>query len=104
MPYYRGPRIPADHCPPGTSMDEDANDTHVDEVAMAMILSIITQGNEGCTPLCIRLAEFVFFGNTNVTTATRSLYNSDVPPSRTGPCTSCGHGTDSIWVILYQRY
>jgi len=79
MPYYRGPRIPADHCPLGTSMDDDANDTYVDEVAMAMITSIITRGNEGCTPQCIRLAEFVFFGNTNVTTATRSLYNSDVP-------------------------
>ena len=53
MPYYRGPRIPADHCPPGTWMDDNVNDTHMDKVATAMILSIITQGNEGCTPLCI---------------------------------------------------
>ncbi len=79
MPYYRGPRIPADHCPQGTSMDNDANDTHVDKVATAMILSIITRGNEGCTPLCIRPAEFGFFGSTNATSATWSLYNSDVP-------------------------
>ena len=98
MPYYRG-RIPADHCQPGTSIDEDANDTHVDKVATAMILLIITQGNEGCTPLCIRPAEFGIFGNTNATTATWSLYNSDVPAL-------AYRASHFMWirVILYRRY
>ncbi len=54
MPYYSGPRIPADHCPPGTSMNNDSPDSsQVDEVATAMISSIITQWDKGGTPLCI---------------------------------------------------
>ena len=80
MPYYRGPRIPADHCPPGTSMyDDNADNSQADEVATAMISSIITRGNEEITSLCIRPVEFGLFNSSTATPISRSLYNSDVP-------------------------
>ena len=79
MPYYRGPRIPANHCPPGTSTEANAEDTDVDAVATAMISSIVTRGDAGCTSLCVRPAEFGDFNKLENTLVGRSLYNSDVP-------------------------
>ncbi len=78
MPYYRGPRIPGDHCPPGTSTEANGEDTDVDAVTMAMIFSIVTRGDDGCTSLCVRPAEFGDFNKLENTLVGRSLYNSDV--------------------------
>ena len=79
MPYYREPRIPANHCPLGTSTEDITTDTDVDQVTTAMISSIIMQGGVGCTLLYIQLAEFGLFGDSNTKSALRSLYNLDVP-------------------------
>ena len=79
MPYYRGPRIPADHCPPGTSTEENTEITDHDAVATAMISSIVTKGDGGCTSFFVRPAEFGDFDTPVKSSTVRSLYNSDVP-------------------------
>ena len=56
----------------------NAEDTDVDAVAMAMISSILTRGDAGCTSLCVRPAEFGDFNKLENTLVGRSLYNSDV--------------------------
>ena len=48
MPYCRGPHIPVEHCPAGTSTD-DFDNTIADNVATTLIVSIITQGDMGHT-------------------------------------------------------
>jgi hypothetical protein len=79
MPYYRGPPIPADHCPEGTSMDNNGDNADANAVATNLISSIITQGVEGHTCLCNHPAEFGHFPHGMAVKPIRTLYNSEFP-------------------------
>jgi hypothetical protein len=79
MPYYCGPRIPADHCPEGTSMDVDWDNADANVVATNLISSIVTQGIKGHTCLCNCLAEFGHFPHGMAVKPIRTLYNSEFP-------------------------
>ena len=76
MPYYRGPRIPVEHCPAGTSTD-DFEDTIADNVATTLIASIITQGDMGHTSICVHPVRFGLFPSTS--RPVRALYNDEFP-------------------------
>ena len=74
MPYYRGPRIPVEHCPSGTSTD----DTPVDIDANALLTTIVTQGDCGPTSLSIHPFHVGTF-HTVPPPQTRRNYNAEFP-------------------------
>jgi hypothetical protein len=79
MPYYCGPRIPADHCPEGTSTDVNGDNADADTVATNLISLIVTQGIEGHTCLCNCPAEFGHFPHGMAVKSIRTLYNLEFP-------------------------
>jgi hypothetical protein len=79
MPYYCGPRIPADHCPEGTSTVVNGDNADANAVATNLISLIITQGIKGHTCLCNCPAEFGHFPHGMVVTPIRTLYNLEFP-------------------------
>ena len=78
MPYHRGPHIPVEHCPLGTSTD-DARDSDADIVATTLITSIITHGDTGAVSLCIYPVRFGKFQTNDLPPPIRSLYNNKFP-------------------------
>ncbi len=57
MPYYRGPRIPVEHCPHGTSTD-DSDGRGIDSTATALATHIVTSDGMGPTSLGIHPVRF----------------------------------------------
>jgi len=74
MPYYRGPRIPIEHCQLGTSTDE----VDVDVNATTLMTTILTQGDIGHTNLSIRPFQVGTF-NSMPLGSSRTNYNADIP-------------------------
>jgi len=74
MPYYRGPRIPIEHCQLGTSTDE----VDVDVNATALMTTILTQGDIGHTNLSIHPFQVGTF-NSMPLGSLRTNYNADIP-------------------------
>jgi hypothetical protein len=80
MPYYCGPRIPAEHCPDGTSTDE-MNSTFNTQAKVTVCLPGLTTLHGGidnnilfCQPV-----RFGIFESSNTASNIRALYNSDCP-------------------------
>jgi hypothetical protein len=78
MPYYRGPRIPVEHCRSGTSTD-DPNDPAVDTVATALATSIVMADGLGSMSLCVRPVQFGKFSIAESPSPIRELYNNKFP-------------------------
>ncbi len=80
MPYYCGPRIPAEHCPDGTSTDE-MNSTFETHAKVAVCLPGLTTLHGGIDNniLFCRPARFGIFESSITAFDIRALYNSDCP-------------------------
>ncbi len=91
MPYYRGPRIPVEHCPAGTSTDEVVN-AEVNVIATAFMTTIVTQGNKGFTSLCNRPVQFGPLPLQDCERPIRGLYKAEFP-------SLAYHATHFSWAI-----
>jgi hypothetical protein len=74
MPYYRGSRIPVEHCPSGTSTDNNTEDID----AKTLMTTIITQCNNGPTSLSIHPFNVGTF-HTIPPARTRCNYTTEFP-------------------------
>ena len=77
MPYYRSPWIPVEHCPPGTSTDNE--DRGVDHPATALATQIATLQEIGPQSLCIHPVRFGRWSGSSPAPSIRALYNNEFP-------------------------
>ncbi len=101
MPYYRGPQIPAAHCPEGTSMDE--TNATIDAHGSANVATCLTNMETSHDILCCRPVTFGIFESGIAPCDTQALYNSDCPALAYCAMRSLGQFTDSILATSFQQ-